>query len=116
MPCISVTITDITKGPFSLKQLFAGGVTGATISPVAPPTPPKLPLFVSIEADEANTGGSFIYTGDANLPATGTAYGRKLAPAAVDQRENVQTPIAGVFINASANGLIANVNVYGGQQ
>lgn len=101
MICLTVTITAIASGPWSLAQIFAGTAVGVTTSPATPPPVPKNPKLISIEADTGN-GATLIYVGDKNLPATGTAFGRKLAANASVQF-GVGQSLAGTYVNASSN-------------
>jgi hypothetical protein len=124
MAVITVTITAIADGPFQLLKLFQAAASGASVPGVTitpsgstpPETAPSKPGFLMIEADETNAS-NYLYTGDQNLPATGSSYSRKLAAGDVDQREGGGTfPLAGVYINASADGVIANITATGGFQ
>jgi hypothetical protein len=117
MASLTATITNIASGPFNVLTLFNGTTpAGITLSPATPPRAPKIAAHLSIQSDPSNSGVT-VYTGDQNLPATGTAYGEKLAAGAVDLREPVGgTALTGVYINASANGAVVNINAYGGFQ
>lgn len=116
MPSITVTFTDVTKGPYSLAQLFSGvSLTGVTVAPTDPPKAPRIADFVSVQGDPGNTT-NLIYTGDQNLPPTGAAIGMSLAAGAVDVRQMCSTPLAGVYVQASANSAKANITALGGFQ
>jgi hypothetical protein len=117
MPCITVTINTPSGGPFQLSQLFAGNTYGGdvTIEPATPPQPPSKCTDLQVQGDPENAS-NLIYTGDQNLtPAVSGCIGQSL-PANQVQKFSGETPLVGVFINASAGTAKANIWANGGFQ
>lgn len=129
MSYMTVTITDATKGPFSLASLF--GIAGATIAGVTvtpsaaanPPAPAQpapahgTPRQTIIQADPGNGDGDFGYvsTDASALPTASGGVGAKLAAGAFyPTLENA--PLRGIYLSASANGVAFNVIAQGGVQ
>ena len=121
MAAITVTINPPASGPFQLSQLFGvrtnsygGAVTvlGSTGGAVYPHAA-KIPTFLSIQGDPANST-NFVYWGDKNLtPAVASNVSRKLAAGIIDEVET-QISLDEIYINASVAGVIANVIALGG--
>lgn len=112
MPSLTVTITDATKGPFSLAKLFAGGtIQGATLKPTTPGKVPQKPQYISIQADPANTT-NFIMVGDSTILTDNSSQGKRLANSAVDIISGACTPaLSQRFVNG-VNNTIINIEVY----
>ncbi len=117
MANITVTFTAITSGPFNLATLFKGGTqTGVTITPTTPTKPPSNPNYLSVQGDPANST-AFIVVGDSQITSAGAPGGKRLAAGIVDVMQGPSTmPLAQRWITASANGAIANIEAYGGEQ
>ena len=117
MPAITVTVNTPTDGPFQLSEIFAGNdYSGAlTIVPGTPPTPPSKCTDLQIQADPGNET-NLIYDGDLNLtPTVSGCIGQSLAAGDVHKFQG-ETPLAGVYLNASAGTAKANIWANGGFQ
>lgn len=117
MVCLTVTITTPANGPFQLSQILAGNnySNAITIAPTTPAAAPSKCTDLQIQGDPGNSTND-IYTGDANLtPKVNGCIGQSLA-AGIVQKFTGETPVAGVWINASATGAKANITVNGGFQ
>lgn len=110
MANITVTITDITKGPFSVASLFAGAVTGTTKTPASPNPVPKLVSCCTIQNDPANASAN-VYYGDKNTKNDGTCQAGSLPPGGSKQYPTMYVPLSGIYIQASSNGTLVNVEV-----
>ena len=115
MASLKVTITDITKGPFNVWTLFQGGtITGITLAPTTPlvPTPPSSGL--TIESDPTNGGTSVLY-GDGNIGSTGPGTVLDAGSSITKQLPPTWSAAVAIlfkiFIQASANGAIVNLEV-----
>ena len=117
MANITVTFTAIASGPFNLAKLFAGGTqTGVTITPTTPTKPPSKPNLLTVQADPGN-GTAFIVVGDSQITSAGAPAGKRLAAGVIDAMQGPSTmPLVQRWITASANGAIANIEAYGGEQ
>ena len=114
MASVTVTITDITKGPFCVATLFKGGtIAGITLVPAAPATPPRIANELTVQADPSN-GSAQVYWGDKNLTPTSNATGIVLNPWDSHTKHNI--PLAGEYVNASANGAKLDMSADGGFQ
>ena len=111
--CFTLTISDITKGPFSLYNLLSKGVapTGITLGTGAVITPytGKPIAYVSFQ----NVSGGSVYLGDSTLTGS-TNMGMSIPTGGVVQ----EIPGRGwsawanfIYFNASANSTVINVTV-----
>ena len=117
MAYLTVTFTDSTKGPYSLAKLFGGGtITGVTLTPAAPATPPRIPAQTVIQGDPGNSSNlGYVGTDATMLPTSGGGIGYSLTATGIPL-VLTDTPLAGVFLGASANGVKINVITQGGFQ
>lgn len=110
----SLTITDITKGPFSLYTLLSTGIapTGITLGTGASITPytGKAIAYVSFQ----NVSGGSLYLGDSTLTGS-TNMGVSIPTGGVEQI----VPSRGgnawanfIYFNASANTTVINIMVF----
>lgn len=116
MASITVTINDNTGGPYNLAQLFAGNtyLGKVTIAPVTPTRAQSQPNYISVQADPANST-NYLVLGDSKI--TATAGGKRLAAGNVDVMQGPGTvSLAERYIQASVNGVIANIEALGGKQ
>lgn len=116
MPSISVTINTPASGPFALDKLFAGNtyLGAVTVAPVAPGTAQSKPGIMSIQADPGNST-NYVIVGDKNI--TSTTGGKRLNAGTIDTLSGPDCPrLVERFINGSAAGVIANIEVWGGKQ
>lgn len=116
MSYLTADITTASDGPFDVAKLFAGGtITGVTLTPAAPATPPRIARQCIIQADPGNTT-NLVYVGtDASLlPTAGGGIGNSLA--AGDSLTLEDVALTGVYVSASANGVKMNIIAQGGFQ
>lgn len=110
----SLTITDITKGPFSLYTLLSTGIapTGITLGTGASITPytGEAIAYVSFQ----NVSGGSLYLGDSTLTGS-TNMGVSIPTGGVEQI----VPSRGgnawanfIYFNASANTTVINIMVF----
>jgi hypothetical protein len=112
--CFTLTITDITKGPFSLYSLLSTGVapTGITLGTGASITPytGKPIAYVSFQ----NVSGGNLYLGDSTLTGS-TNMGILIPTGGVEQIVPGRGGNAWanfIYFNASANSTVINVTVF----
>lgn len=113
MAHITVTITDITKGPFQLSALFTGSQLGATVTPAVPNLVPKREASLTIQNDP-NNGGGTVYYGDNNTRNDGTCQGVTLPQGASVEKDllvSAAEKVTNIYLHASANGAVINVEV-----
>ena len=108
----TLTITDITKGPFSLYSLLSTGVapTGVTLGSGANITPYTAKPISSVSFQ--NTSGGLFYIGDSTLTATNMGFSLPTGAVQEFSPSRGGSPWANlIYFNASANTTVVNVNV-----
>jgi hypothetical protein len=115
MAYLTAEITDDSKGPFSLAELFEGGsITGVTLAPTAPAKPASTPRQVFVQADPGNsTNHIYVGTDASMLPTSG---GGAYSLAAGDSIVFENASLEGIFVSASASNIKVNVIAQGGFQ
>lgn len=120
MAAISVTITDITKGPFQVRTMFGFNAdlpTGVTVAPTlsstVPSQAPRIPASLVIES--ASTSGQLAYWGDSKLSTTSAnALVMSTGGSYPSSFSKSYVPTDGEYINASANGAVLKISADGG--
>lgn len=118
MNSATITVTDITKTPRNLSDLLSNGSGGGyTVVPAkgifTPLTITATVSYLSIQASYTN-GGTIVYKGDENVKNNGTRQGKELLAGDTDvqQASPYIVNLNEVFLMASANGAIINVEVH----
>jgi hypothetical protein len=113
MASITVTITDVTKGPFQVSALFSGSQPGASVLPAVPNAIPHRARAVTYQASSQN-GGAIVYHGDNKIRNDGTTQGAEL-PAGASETVALNSwadqQLQNEYIWPSANGAMVNIEV-----
>lgn len=115
MASVKVTITNTANGPFNVWTLFQGGtIAGATLAPTTPLIPSAPSSGLTIQSDPSN-GGTSVYYGDQNIGTTGPGEvldaGSSITKQLPPTWSAAATILAKLYIQASANGAIVNLEV-----
>lgn len=123
MPSATITITDITQTPQSIYNLLTKpSLPGYTVVPAVPATPtPTVPIltasvtYLSIQASYTN-GSKVVYKGDQGVKTDGSRQSKELIAGDTDVQQAVQYSVNlnVIYITASANGAIVNVESHTG--
>ncbi len=118
MNSCTITVTDITKTPRNLYDLLSNGSgNGYTVAPTkgifAPLTIIGSVAYLSIQASY-NNGSTIIYKGDESVANNGTRQAKELKAGDTDvqQAYSYSVNLNEVFLTASANGGVVNVEVH----
>jgi hypothetical protein len=118
MTSATVTITNINATPRNLFDLLTNG-TGNGYT-VVPATGPFLPIngiagvsYCSVQSSYTN-GGVTVYKGDEKVANNGTRQSKEMQPGDTDvmQASMYSVNLNEIFLMASANGAIINVEVH----
>lgn len=120
MFCATITITDITQKAQNLLTLLqnAGsggtGTSGYSVKSKAPFNALDVlggVAYVSLQNSNSSPNGSILYEGDEGVLTNGTLQGKELLPGDVDVHQAYPNTdnLAQIYITASVNGVIVNV-------
>lgn len=121
MTVFTITVSDITKTVQSLATLLAGGtIAGYSIAPsiasksvLGAPGVLTQAQYISLQSSYQN-GTKKIYKGDENVKTDGTCQAKEMAAGDVDVMTAglYALSLNEIYITASANGAICNVEVH----
>jgi len=116
----TITFTDITQPALDLYTLLTASTTpGYSVAQsknVQQPTISTIARvsYLSIQASPRNAGSQYVYKGGPDLHNDGSAQGKELAAGIIDVIQGFydEVHLSQVYLRASVNGLIANVEWY----
>jgi hypothetical protein len=118
MNSATITVTDITQTPRNLSDLLQNGSgKGYTVVPSSgifkPLTIINAVAYLSIQASYTN-GGTIVYKGDEDVKTDGSRQAKELHAGDTDvqQAYSYSVYLGEVYLTASANGAIINVEVH----
>lgn len=114
----TITFTDITQPALDLWTLLTSASTpGYTV--VQPAKPSTLSAFgrvsyLSIQASPRNAGSQYVYKGGPDMASDGSKQGKELAAGIIDVMQGIydEAHLSQIYLRASQNNLIANVEWY----
>lgn len=117
MPCATITFTDITQPALDLFTLLTAASTpGYTVTGGQQQAMTVLSRvsYLSIQASPRNANSQYVYKGDRDTGNAGTRQGKELAAGIIDTIQGIENAayLNQIYLRASQNGLIANVEWY----
>ena len=116
---VTCTVTDITKGPFSVYKALTGvAQAGLTVLPAVAPMPAgryKASTYLGVQNPPTNGSGIMVFRGDASTKNDGTSQAAIIlngtAPFQKSTPGTNSISLANEFFNASANETVVNIEV-----
>lgn len=116
MACATITINSPAKA-LDLMTLLTKGGAGYTVAPTGVMNDTNQGArcsYLSVQASPINGTSTYVYKGDSNVRSDGTCQGKELTPGTIDVQHSVYNSVhlGEIFLNASAAGLKANIEVH----
>jgi len=116
----TITFTDITQPALDLYTLLTAASTpGYTVAQSQNNKQPTISTvarvsYLSVQASPRNAGSQYVYKGGPDLANDGSKQGKELAAGIIDVMQGIhdEAHLSQIYLRASQNGLIANVEWY----
>ena len=113
----TITFTDITQPGLDLYTLLTAASTpGYSVAQSQGNQQSSLSTlgrvsYLSIQASPRNAGSQYVYRGGSDMSNNGAKQGKELAAGVIDVMQGIydEAHLSQIYLRASQNGLIANV-------
>lgn len=123
--CLSVQVTDMTKGPFNLMKLLrfgssaSGYAAGVTVTPTAfangygELNVDGVQTYLSVQNDPTGTTGN-LFIGNSAMDVNGAGRGLVMQGGDIDvqQGDSPRIPISDYNMAVDTNNVVINIRVY----